>query len=219
MQFGRVNLCPHSIGQAAEVMHFFENQHLLFDANGHSGPALVELCEPRTVEIPTVNEIRLGNPEKALALLENYNAAVGKQAWGSEHVGRAYDDMGDLEAAEKAYREAIALNPHAELGHLWLGQLLVKTGRREEAKPLFERFRRLRSLQTQERELEQSVARRPKNVRRHVMLLVNLARVRHLLGREKDALRPPERALELTPDDARLQQLYEGQLERANAER
>ncbi len=171
--------------------------------------------DPQVWAEMAVNEIRLGNPDKAVALLEKYNKAMGKNSWGYEHLGRALADSGKLEAAEKAYREALAMNPYAELGHLWLGHLLVATGRKDEAPPIFKRFHELRRLQTQGRELEQAVARRPEDVRTHVLLLVRLAHVRHLLGERREALIPLQRALELTPEDPKLRKLYENQRLRA----
>jgi predicted Zn-dependent protease len=52
-----------------------------------------------------------GDQERAIALLEKYNAAEGRQAWGYAHLGRAYALAGDLERAEAAYREAMAMDP------------------------------------------------------------------------------------------------------------
>ncbi len=163
-----------------------------------------------------VNRIRLGTPEKAIPLLERYNQARGKQAWGHAHLGRAHADAGELEAAEAAYRQALAIDPNMELGNLWLGQLLVVTGRKEQAAPRFKAFQRLRNLQTRQRKLEQAVARKPESTKAHVDVLVRLAHVRQLLGRPREAVTPLQKALQLEPDDPRLRKLYEDQLRRAN---
>jgi Flp pilus assembly protein TadD len=152
-----------------------------------------------------INTLRLGRPEEAVPLLEKYNAARGKQDWGYENLGRAYAEAGEMEKAERAYREAIAINPQTALAHLWLGQLLRTTGRKDEAERALETFRRLRALQTEMRLLEQKINRNPGNVRAHV----ELARVRRLLGKGREALIPLERALEIAPDDAKLRKLYE----------
>jgi len=162
-----------------------------------------------------VNELRLGRPGKAVPLLRRYNRAMGPQSWGYVHLGRALAETGQVEEAERIYRRALEIDPYNELGHLWLGQLLVSQGKREEAQPHFKRFRFLRNVQTKKRELEQAIARRPGNPRALVKLLVDLAHARHLMGQYEKALIPLRKALEIMPDDEKLKRLYESELRKA----
>ncbi len=171
--------------------------------------------DPRIWAEMAANEIRLGNPVKAILLLQDYIREKGDQAWGLIHLGRAYADTGELEKAETAYRKGLSSDPYNELGLLWLGQLLVKQGKRGEAERHLKRFRTLRKLQTEERELEQHIARRPDNRRVLVMLYVRLAHVRELQGKTGRSLIPLEKAFELAPDDERLHQLYQRQKAKA----
>lgn len=157
-----------------------------------------------------VNELRLGSPRRAIPMLEKYNRAQGRQDWGYVHLGRAYADAGDMQAAEGALLEAVAINPRSQLGHLWLGKLLATSGRRKEAEPHLNEFRRLRALETQRRQLEEAIAREPEDKTVLVSLLVNLARVRGLQGHTREAVVPLERAADLAPEDQRLQRLLAG---------
>ena len=152
-----------------------------------------------------INAMHLGNPREAISLLERYNSKQGRQAWGYENLGRAYAEAGELEKAEKAYREALAINSRSALAHLWLGQLLITGGGKAEAEEHLKTFRELRDLQTQQRYLEQAVNRNPGDV----MALVRLAHVRTLLGMDREALVPLERAVRLAPGDDRVKALYE----------
>jgi Tfp pilus assembly protein PilF len=153
-----------------------------------------------------INAIHLGNPRRAVGLLERYNATQGRQTWGFENLGHAYAEAGDDEKAERAYREALDTNPRTALANLWLGQLLVREGRASDAEPFLKAFRQLRELQTQARTLEQGINRNARDVN----TLVRLAHVRTLLGQEAQALIPLERALQLAPDDERIRRLYDG---------
>ena len=155
-----------------------------------------------------VNLLRLGRPEEALTYLRRYVALEENDAWGFEHLGRASAESGDLEAAEPAYRRALALDPATELGHLWLGQLLIRTERKDEAQPILKRFRYLRDLQTTKRELEHAIARRPPDPRRHIMLLVRLAKVRFLIGKEERAQIPLRKAEQLATGDEELRAFF-----------
>ena len=135
-----------------------------------------------------VNELRLGNPQRAIPLLERYNRARGPQEWGYVQLGRSRADAGDPEAGEHALRKALAINPRSQLGHLWLGPLL-------------------RALETQRKELEQAIAREPADGELLVSLLVRLAQVRQLQGNAAEAVTPLQRAVELAPEDPRLREL------------
>jgi Flp pilus assembly protein TadD len=152
-----------------------------------------------------LNAIRLGRPEEAISLLEKYNQANGRQAWGYTNLARAHAEAGHAVEAEKAYREALAIDPKMASACLWLGQLLISVGRKAEAEPLLKTFQRLRDLQTQEHNLKMTLLRAPG----HVPTLVELARVRYLLGKHREAVAAFERAIQLTPDDAKLRHLYQ----------
>lgn len=162
-----------------------------------------------------VNEIRLGNPQVAIPLLQKYNRHDPNQDWGHVHLGRAYAGLKDHKAAEEAYRRGLAIDPNSELGNKWLADLLRDTGRGRQAEPFFKRFREMRQLQTEERQLEQAVARRPGNLKARVALLVKLAEARQRLGQSRQALVPLRNALELMPGEPQLQRLYAEQLRRA----
>lgn len=151
------------------------------------------------------NAMRLGKPGEAITWLEKYNAALGRQVWGCANLGRAYAEAGNHEAAEKAFREAIAIDPKTRLAYLWLGQLLVATGRKTEAEHFLETFRLHWRLSDEIRTLERALLRRPDNFR----ALVGLARARYAMGKVREALIPLKRAVELAPDDQQLRGLYE----------
>jgi Flp pilus assembly protein TadD len=152
-----------------------------------------------------LNEIRLGRPERAIPLLERYRAANPKDAWAHANLARAHAEAGQAREAEKLYRAALEIDPRMSLACLWLGQLLLATGRKSEAEPLLESFHKLRGLQTQEHNIKVALLREPN----HVPSLVQLARVRYLLGKHQEAVMTFERALELAPGDARLRRLYD----------
>ncbi len=152
-----------------------------------------------------INALHRGKPREAIPLLEKYNRVEGRQSWGWANLGRAHADAGDLEPAEKAYREALAVNPRSPLPHLWLGQLLIEKGRKEEADRELKTFRELRDLQTQARLLEQAVSRQSGDV----MGLVRLAEVRRLLGQTREALAAISRALDLAPGNPEVRRLHE----------
>ncbi len=162
-----------------------------------------------------LNEIRLGRPTRAIPLLKKYTKAHNRDDWGYVHLGRAYADAELLQQAQQAYRLGLEINPNSEKGNLWLAQLLLATDRKEQAEPRLAKFHKLRTLNTQEWELEQAVARRPENVQTHVRLLVRLSYTRQQLGKPRQALTPLKTALELAPSDVRLQKLYRNQLRRA----
>ncbi len=165
-----------------------------------------------------VNELRRGKPAAAIPLLERYLASTAPTAWACENLGRAHADAGNAKAAEEHYRRALALNPSTELANLWLGQLLVATGRRAEADTYFRRYRELHGYQVEAREVEQAIARRPGDAAKLVTLLVRLAELRARQGRHAESLVPLKRALDVRPDDPGLRRLYETQAQRAAAE-
>lgn len=171
----------------------------------------------RAVAELAVNELRRGNPAAAIPLLERYLASTAPTAWTYENLGRAHADAGNAKAAEEHYRRALALNPNTELANLWLGQLLVATGRRAEADTYFRRYRELHGYQVEAREVEQAIARRPGDAGKLVALLVRLAELRARQGKHEESLVPLKRALDVRPDDAGLRRIYEAQAQRAAA--
>lgn len=192
--------------------------------NEEASAVLRSVLEHRPDDVLSIGElavsrIRLGLATEAVPLLERFVRLRPDDWWGHVHLGRARVETGKPEDAETSLRRALELHPQASLGHLWLGQLLVSLGRRDEATRHFDEFRRLRELETRETEYEQAVARRPDDVRVHVDLLVRLAHVRHLLGKEKEALVPLGNALGLPIEDPtrrrKLFELYQQQRRRA----
>ncbi len=151
------------------------------------------------------NAMRLGKPAEAIPWIEKYNAVRGKQVWGLAHLGRALAELGRVEEAEKAYREAIATDPKTTQAYLWLGQLLVTTGRRAEAERMVMVFRENMNLKAHMRRLQLLLLGEPNNVK----TLRELARARYRLGRVEDALRVLRRAISLAPEDSGLRALYE----------
>lgn len=147
-----------------------------------------------------INLFRLGDARGAASLLERYNAARGPQAWGWARLGQAREEMGDLKGAEEAYRRALSFDPRSPSAHLWLGRLLIATRRESEARKHLETFRKLRDLETQAHNLQMALLRTPDDLN----VLVNLARVRHLLGDTEAAFISLRRARELAPKDPRL---------------
>ncbi len=149
------------------------------------------------------NAMRLGKPEVAVAQLELYNAAKGKQAWGYANLGRAYAAIGRTGEAERAFRVALEIDPKHVLGNLWFGQLLVANGRQDEATKILDLFQELRRLQGLEQRLERALLRRPNSA----TVLANLAMTRYRLGEYRDADVVLKRALELQPNHAELRDL------------
>jgi tetratricopeptide (TPR) repeat protein len=155
-----------------------------------------------------LGRLRLGQAAEAVALFEKYNAAVGKQAWGYAHLARAHSESGDLDTAEKYYRDALALDPRLAIAHFWYGQLLIARGqgRKDAAEAALATYRKLRDLETRVQSLELALLGRPAEVR----LLVELAQARFELGKGPAALAALEKALALAPGDERLQKLHAG---------
>jgi tetratricopeptide (TPR) repeat protein len=151
-----------------------------------------------------INKLALGKAQEAVALLEKFNALAGKQPWGLAHLGRALARAGETARAEAAYREALALDANFVVAHYWLGQLLATTGRKEESARVLATYSRLRELENEEHQLRMTLLRDANDVR----VLVNLARVRFLLGKRRDSLNILERARRLAPGDPELEKIY-----------
>ncbi len=150
------------------------------------------------------NELRRGHPEEAIRWLEKYTKALPSNPYGHAYLGRAHADLGHDEVAERCYRKALSLDSNLFTAWLWLGQLLVATGRRSEAEGPLERFEYLRGLEEQVRRCQRKLLRKPGDID----TLVALARARSLLGRTAEALIPLRKALELQPDNRKLHRMY-----------
>lgn len=160
-----------------------------------------------------LNALALGRPQEAIELLEKYNAARGRQAWGLANVGRAYEAAGDPVKAEAAYREALAIDPYFTAAYYSLGQLLSAKGKEEEAARLLGSYQRLRGLETRSHQLRMTLLRDSSDV----SALMSLAQVRFRLGKANEALSLIDRARKLRPGDAAIQSIY-ATVEKAVAE-
>ena len=69
--------------------------------------------------------------ERALALSEPTQRALVLR-----HLGRLYDQRGELREAERYYREAISSSPQDGTAYIYLGAMLARAGRLEEAEVL-----------------------------------------------------------------------------------
>ena len=95
---------------------------------------LLQTMQQQTPDAPfvlgeqAINWLALGQPQRAAELLERYNTQSGRQAWGYAHLGGAREQLGEAEAAERLYREALQIDPNFAVGHHWLGLLLARQG-------------------------------------------------------------------------------------------
>lgn len=152
-----------------------------------------------------LNAIALARPREAIELLEKFNAARGRQAWGYTHLGKAYEAAGDRTKAEAAYREAIAIDPRFSAAYYSLGQLLAARGVDAESARLLSLHQQLRDLETRAHELGMALLRDADNVD----ALMSLAQVRFRLGKAAEALPLVDRARKLRPGDASIQAIYD----------
>jgi tetratricopeptide (TPR) repeat protein len=162
--------------------------------------APVDSDDPFVVSELAINYIALGEPDAAIPLLKKFNAIRGRQASGYAHLGRAYELSGDLAQAEQHYREALTIDPHFSLANHWLGLLLARTDRQDEAAPLLAMYDRLRKLETTEHELSMALLQKQDDVQG----LAKLAETRFQLGKYDAAAQTLQRAERLAPGDARL---------------
>ncbi len=152
-----------------------------------------------------LNALALGRPREAISLLEEYNAARGRQAWGLTHLGKAHEAAGDPVKAEAAYREAIATDPRFAAACYALGQLLAARGDEAESARQLKTYEQLRNLETRAHELRMALLRDASNVD----TLMSLAQVRVRLGKAAEALPLIDRARRLQPANASIQTIYE----------
>jgi protein O-GlcNAc transferase len=138
-------------------------------------------------------------------------------------LGRAAEALGDLDAAEAAYRQALSLQPNLSRGHYLLGALLSRRRRLEEARQemaiydkayqeeqalLFSQSSLRVEINLGSRELREGrYADALARFRRHpdnVEALRGAAAALSRLGRHTEAVATLERALILSPEDRRL---------------
>ncbi len=119
--------------------------------------------------------------------LDKAQVAVEKALALDDRLGEAYNSLGgikdvrgDVEGAEAAYQRALELNPNYATTYHWYGVLLLrKSGRAEEALPMFLRAAELDPLSG--------------------MILTDLAADLESLGRFEEALAWFERSIEIDP--------------------
>jgi tetratricopeptide (TPR) repeat protein len=150
-----------------------------------------------------INYLALGQPEKAIPLLEKYIAARPTDAWGDAQLGHAQELAGRTDDAERLYRKAIKQDRHLAIAHHWLGLLLARSDRESEAKQSLAEYDRLRTLQTNEQKLSMALLGNPSDVR----ALVELADTRYQLGKTKLARQTLERAEATAPGNKAAAQL------------
>jgi Flp pilus assembly protein TadD len=167
-----------------------------------------------------------GRDEEALPLLERAARVPGAAASVQLDLGRALEAAGRPEAAEAAYRRAIQLSPNLPGAHFALGRLLQRQGRREEAERELATHHRLYELGLERvaaadarsaeitlawAELNHGTATAALEKFRALPETAEVLRGRGLalsrLDRHSEAATAFERALELSPGDARIELL------------
>jgi Flp pilus assembly protein TadD len=162
--------------------------------------------------------IRRGDFAAALEHLERAEAAAPGRIETRLNLAIARMNAGELSAAEVAARQVVAMRDGAAVGHLVLGDVLLRGGRFEEAaaayaaalerEPESRRARvglgvaQARAGRHQEAIATLDAALRvdPTSLSARTALAFSLAE----LGRRAEAIEQIERALELSPDDPRL---------------
>ncbi len=142
-----------------------------------------------------INQLAMDDWQAATTLLEKYNDIRGRQAWGTAHLGRAFDLQGETSVAEQYYREALEIDPNFAIAHYWLGLLLGREGKQEAAQESFAQYDRLRSLLNTEHSLNMALLRNDHDVD----ALIRLAKVRYDVGRREEAVSTLKRAHRLAP--------------------
>jgi tetratricopeptide (TPR) repeat protein len=78
-----------------------------------------------------------GTPEKALPLLRDLTGKFPGYPWGFVRLGDYYYRMRDFPEAEKAYHQALAIDPKSSPALIALGNVCMKRGRIDEARGYF----------------------------------------------------------------------------------
>jgi tetratricopeptide (TPR) repeat protein len=176
-----------------------------------------------------------GDPAGAAAELLRATQLDPDSAEIAIDLGRALEASGDSAGAERAYRQALAHEPAPPLAHYRLGTLLARTGRREEAgrhlalyKESFER-EQSQQFRSRSRQAELNLGRALLSDRRFgealaqfdrlpddPEALLGAARALSGLGRNAEAVRKLERALERDPGNSALRSELDAARERAS---
>lgn len=119
-----------SNGQGSEALEMLRG---LVDRTGPTGPAALRLARIL---------VKLGRSPEALPILERVLASDPENALARLALARTHQDAGRGQLAEEAFRRALAADDALNEARFRLGQLLVRTGRPEEAAPLFAEFER-----------------------------------------------------------------------------
>lgn len=98
-----------------------------------------------------------GRPSEAVSRLRDRDGSAPRAPDLRLDLARALEGAGDLEEAERRYRELVEEFPGHTTATYGLGRVLVRQGRREEAGPTLERYREL-YLRDQERVRRQGLA-------------------------------------------------------------
>jgi len=97
----------------------------------------------------------MGRPEEAIPHLEKA-AAADTSAATELDLGRSYEASGRLDAAETAYRKALALEPSLSPVYYAIGRLLKRTGKSDQAAEALGRYQQLYEAEQQQRFYEAS---------------------------------------------------------------
>ena len=157
--------------------------------------ALSDVLSPVLV---TLGLIRTGTGDPAGGLREIQEALRRNPGSPEAHrgLGFAYEELGEMSRAEKAYRDAIRLKPDDWAGYNQLGALFFRLGRYHEAEEQFVQVTKLA----------------PENVRGWS----NLGALYHLLGRAEEAEATLRTAVGLVPTSEGLNNLATVQFYRGN---
>ncbi len=175
-----------------------------------------------------------GKPADAVTELSRASELQRDSASILLDLGRAHEAAGDVKKAEEAYRRALELQSDLSQTHYFLGTLLARQGRSEEARNHIELYRRYfeseqkKRFETGSRQAELNLGwthlRRNRfekalaQFQRHpddAEALRGAAAVLSRLGRYSEAAKALERALLLSPDDHRLRYALDQARERA----
>ena len=103
--------------------------------------------------------IQLGRPEEAERFISSALEVDEVDFWAWLAMGRAKEQQGILDEAEKSYRLAIRIKPHYSEANRALAEFLESHGREEEAEEHREEFRRVKETNSEKSsEIDASIA-------------------------------------------------------------
>jgi tetratricopeptide (TPR) repeat protein len=152
-----------------------------------------------------INLLGLGQPQRAIPLLQKYNQVTARQGWGYAQLGRAYELLGETKSAVQNYQQALEIDPYLSMTYHWYGLLLAREGDEAQSRELLDRYDQLRKLQTMEHDLNMALLRNADDL----PTIVRLAQVRKQLGRGQEALAALKRARRIAPNDPDLARLWD----------